>query len=73
MPRRTNIAWATLLIAVLVVSGAVVESERQDFRQEFMTFMEAELDRLDRDKSAELDARELTQSRLRVNRTLRAR
>lgn len=33
-------------------------------KQEFMRFMEAEFDRLDKDKSGELDVRELTQSRL---------
>jgi EF hand len=36
-------------------------------KQEFMTFMEAEFARLDRDKNAELDAKELTQSSLRVS------
>jgi hypothetical protein len=35
-------------------------------KQEFMRFMEAEFDRLDKDKSGELDPRELTQSRVRV-------
>ena len=33
-----------------------------------MTFMEAEFDRLDTDKSGELDVREMAQSRLRVTR-----
>lgn len=36
-------------------------------RQEFMTFMQAEFDRLDRDKSGELDAKELAQSQLQVS------
>jgi hypothetical protein len=36
-------------------------------KQEFMKFMEAEFDRLDKDKSGELDAKELTQSKLRVS------
>ena len=36
-------------------------------RQEFMKFMEAEFDRLDKDKSGELDINELKQSRLRVS------
>ncbi|WP_263368629.1 penta-EF hand family protein [Edaphobacter bradus] len=36
-------------------------------KQEFMKFMEAEFDRLDKDKSGELDAKELTQSTLRAN------
>jgi len=35
---------------------------------EFMRFMEAEFDRLDKDKSGELDPRELTQMRFRMNR-----
>ena len=37
-------------------------------RQEFMSFMEAEFDRLDKDKSGELDPKELTQSRIRAYR-----
>jgi hypothetical protein len=32
-----------------------------------MKFMEAEFDRLDKDKTGELDAKELAQSRLRVS------
>lgn len=35
---------------------------------EFMTFMEAEFDRLDKDKSGELDPKELTESRIRAAR-----
>ena len=34
-------------------------------KDEFLKFMEAEFDRLDKDKSGELDPKELTQSRLR--------
>lgn len=34
-------------------------------KQEFMSFMEAEFDRLDKDKSGELDVHELTQARVR--------
>src|ERR1700689_1483774 len=37
-------------------------------KEEFMKFMEAEFARLDKDKSGELDVKELTQSSLRVNR-----
>jgi len=37
-------------------------------KQEFMNFMEAEFDRLDKDKSGELDPKELTQSRIRAYR-----
>jgi hypothetical protein len=37
-------------------------------KKEWMTFMEAEFDRLDTDKSGELDVREMAQSRLRVTR-----
>jgi Ca2+-binding EF-hand superfamily protein len=36
-------------------------------RKEYMAFMEAEFDRLDKDKSGELDPKELTQSQLRVS------
>jgi hypothetical protein len=37
-------------------------------KAEFMKFMEAEFDRLDKDKSGELDAKELTQSLIRPSR-----
>jgi hypothetical protein len=36
-------------------------------KQEFMGFMQAEFDRLDKDKSGELDPKELTQSQVRVS------
>jgi len=36
-------------------------------KKEFMTFMEAEFERLDKDKSGELDAKELRLSKLRVS------
>jgi EF hand len=36
-------------------------------KQEWMKFMEAEFDRLDKDKKGQLDAKELTQSKLRVS------
>jgi hypothetical protein len=36
-------------------------------KKEFMAFMEAEFDRLDKDKSGELDVKELAQSKLRVS------
>jgi Ca2+-binding EF-hand superfamily protein len=36
-------------------------------KKEYMSFMEAEFDRLDKDKSGELDPKELTQSQLRVS------
>jgi biopolymer transport protein ExbD len=36
-------------------------------KQEWMRFMEAEFDRLDKTKSGELDVRELMQSKLRVS------
>jgi hypothetical protein len=35
-------------------------------KQEFMSFMEAEFDRLDKDKSGELDVKELTNMQLQV-------
>jgi len=37
-------------------------------RQEYMSFMSAEFDRLDKDKSGELDVRELAQSQFRASR-----
>jgi hypothetical protein len=37
-------------------------------RQEFMSFMAAEFDRLDKDKSGELDPKELAQSQVRSSR-----
>lgn len=36
-------------------------------RQEWMKFMEAEFDHLDKDKKGQLDIKELTQSKLRVS------
>jgi hypothetical protein len=36
-------------------------------KQEWMKFMEAEFDRLDKNKSGELDAKDLAQSKLRVS------
>jgi hypothetical protein len=36
-------------------------------RQEFIKFMEAEFDRLDKDKSGDLDVKELAQSQLRAS------
>jgi EF hand domain-containing protein len=36
-------------------------------KQEWMKFMGAEFDRLDKDKKGQLDAKELTQSKLRVS------
>jgi hypothetical protein len=36
-------------------------------REEYMRFMEAEFDRLDKDKNGELDVKELTQSAFRVS------
>jgi hypothetical protein len=38
-------------------------------KQEYMSFMSGEFDRLDKDKSGELDPKELAQSRLRVSHT----
>jgi len=39
-------------------------------RQEFMSFMEAEFDRLDKDKNGELDVQELTQAQVRSSGTI---
>ena len=36
-------------------------------KEEWMKFMEAEFDRLDKDKKGQLDVKELTQSKLRVS------
>jgi len=36
-------------------------------KQEFMSFMETEFDRLDKDKNGELDVQELTRSRVRTS------
>jgi hypothetical protein len=36
-------------------------------KQEWMRFMEAEFDRLDKDKSGDLDVKDLTQSKVRVS------
>jgi EF hand len=36
-------------------------------KEEYMKFMEAEFDRLDKDKSGDLDVNEITQSKLRVS------
>lgn len=36
-------------------------------KEEWMKFMEAEFDRLDKDKKGQLDFKELTQSKLRVS------
>jgi hypothetical protein len=41
-------------------------------KQEWMKFMEAEFDRLDKNKNGELDVEELTQSRLRARHFLTA-
>jgi hypothetical protein len=35
-------------------------------KEEWMKFMEAEFDRMDKDKKGQLDVKELTQSKLRV-------
>jgi Ca2+-binding EF-hand superfamily protein len=37
-------------------------------KEEWMKFMEAEFDRLDKDKSGELDVEEIAQSKLRATR-----
>jgi Ca2+-binding EF-hand superfamily protein len=36
-------------------------------KEEWLKFMEAEFDRLDKDKKGQLDVKELTQSKLRVS------
>jgi Ca2+-binding EF-hand superfamily protein len=42
-------------------------------KEEFMAFMEAEFDRLDKDKSGQLDVQELTQSKIRSNAAVHGR
>lgn len=42
-------------------------------KEEFMAFMEAEFDRLDRDKSGQLDVQELTQAKIRTNAAVHGR
>jgi hypothetical protein len=100
MLRRTNIVWFIVIIAVLVVTWAMLgtsvaqraatpkpadklalgEPEVKQLlllmdtdkngkisKQEWMKFMEAEFDRLDKGKNGQLDITELTQSKLRVS------
>ncbi len=95
--KQTKILRATLAVAVLVASNAMVGTAaaqkdsvptRRDklaigveqvkqllllmdtdengriSKQEFMRFMEAEFDRLDKNKSGNFDVKELTQSKL---------
>jgi len=47
----------------------LIDTERKGkiSKQEWMKFMEAEFDRLDKGKDGQLDVKELTQSRLRVS------
>ena len=42
-------------------------------KEEFMAFMEAEFDRLDKDKSGQLDVPELTQSKIRTQAAVHGR
>jgi len=42
-------------------------------KAEFMAFMEAEFDRLDKDKSGELDVKELTEAKIRTNAAVHGR
>jgi hypothetical protein len=100
MLKRTNVAWAIVLVAVLVASAAMLGTARaqkaavpkppdklalgQDevkqlllliggdengkiTKEKWMKFMEAEYGRLDKDKSGDLDAKDLAQSSLRVS------
>jgi Ca2+-binding EF-hand superfamily protein len=97
MFRLTKTTWVSLLIFVLVATGAILRSSvaqkasvpRQQDRlalgevqvrqlillmdtdkngkvskREYMSYMEAEFDRLDKDKSGDLDVNELKQSSL---------
>ena len=100
MLTRTNIVRVIGVIAVLVVTGVLLENavaQRQAVpkpqdklalgepevkqllllmdtdkngkisKEEWMKFMEAEFDRLDKDKKGQLDAKELERSKLRVS------
>ena len=47
----------------------LIDTDKSDkiSKQEWMKFMEADFDRLDKDKKGQLDVKELTQSKLRVS------
>ena len=47
----------------------LIDTDKSDkiSKQEWMKFMEAEFDRLDKDKKGQLDVKELTQSKLRAS------
>ena len=50
---------------LLLLMGA--DENGKIFKEEWMKFMEAEFDRLDKDKKGQLDVKELPQSKLRVS------
>jgi hypothetical protein len=49
-----------------------INKNKKISKQEFMNFMAAEFDRLDRDKSGELDPRELAESKIRASHSFSA-
>ena len=74
---RQQSLWACNLALTRSVHYADEQRRHQGFgrsrlhlnrrKEEWMKFMEAEFDRLDKDKKGQLDVKELTQSKLRVS------
>jgi hypothetical protein len=78
---RAIVAIAVLVVTWVLLGTAVAQKQAvpkpQDklalgengkiSKQEWMRFMEAEFDRLDKDKKGQLDGKELEQSKLRVS------
>jgi hypothetical protein len=64
-PRKSSLALGEAQVKELLL---LMDTDKNGkiSRKEYMTFMEAEFDRLDKDKSGELDPNELRQSRLQV-------
>jgi hypothetical protein len=80
MLRRTNVVFVIVLSAVLVATWTMLgtavaqkssvpkpQVEQALGEQEVKQLLEAEFDRLDKNKTGELDVKELAQSRLRVS------
>jgi hypothetical protein len=66
-PRQDNVAMGTEEITRVL---PLIEQDKNGkiSKQAFMSYMEAEFERLDKDKTGALDVKELTQSGLRVSR-----
>jgi hypothetical protein len=52
---------------VAVAAGQKASTPKAQDKKEYMNFMEAEFNRLDKDKSGELDPKELTRSQFRAS------